>query len=367
MRLLATLRNFVAVVAAALSASVYAQSTFRISQVFSNLDGSVQYVNLTETAGLDNQGIFKGLTLTITHSGVAKQFTFPDNLATFRTAHLTIVVAATPDLTFGPRISENNGNFVVPSTADFVAPARFIGAEGGIIDFAGFDQVSYPALPADGSTAWYRDGSLSVGTLPGNYGCGLVPSSKCPGTIHPTPTGVTAIEYHSAVLDRYFLTASGAEIDALDTGRIAGWQRTGEAFAVGSMPWTRLDLEYTYTGTAVCRFYLPPAAGNSHFFSASADECAAVRARFPDLVEESTAAFYAATPSTGTGDCGAITSLIDDPTPLMPVFRLWDGHANGDHRYTTKLTIRDDLISRGWLPEGYGPLGVVMCILRSAS
>ena len=233
--------------------------------MFSNLDGTIQYVSLTETAGLDDQGIFKGLTLTITHAGVAKQFTFPDNLATFKTAHLTIVVAATPDVSFGPRISDNNGNFIVAATADFVAPARFVAADGGTIDFAGFDQVSYPALPADGSTAWYRDGTVAPGTLGGSYGFGLVPSSKCPGLINPTPTFVTAVEYYNAALDHYFLTAASAEIDALNSGRLAGWQRTGESLSVGEAPRTRFFLEYAYDGNPVCRFYLPASRGRLAF------------------------------------------------------------------------------------------------------
>ena len=98
MRLPQAFQSVVAIIVLAVAGTAAAQSTFRISQVFSNLDGSIQYVSLTETAGLDNQGLFNGLTLTITHAGVVKQFVFYDNLATFRTANLTIVVAATPDV-----------------------------------------------------------------------------------------------------------------------------------------------------------------------------------------------------------------------------------------------------------------------------
>jgi hypothetical protein len=361
MRLLTALQRLTAVVAVALTATAAAQSTFRVSQVFSNLDGSIQYVSLTETAGLDNQGMFKGLTLTITHAGVAKQFTFYDNLATFRTAHLTIVVAATPDVVPAPSIPDNTGNYIVQGHPDFVVPARFVPGDGGTIDFAGFDQMSYPALPADGSTAWFRDGTFAPGTLPGNYGCGLVPSSKCPGLIHPTPTFVSAVEYYNATLDRYFMTASGVEIDALDSGRLAGWQRTGESLTVGEAPRTLFFLEYAYGGNPVCRFYLPPPDGDSHFLSAAADECAAVRARFPTFTEETSAAFYAATPDPANHECPVLHS-IDFDNALQPVYRLWSGRADGNHRYTTSTAIRAAMIGRGWLPEGYGPLGVVMCV-----
>jgi len=355
MSLLAALRSFVTVVALGLSVTAGAQSTFRVSQVFSSLDGSVQYVALTETAGLDNQGIFKGLTLTVTHAGVAKQFTFPDNLATFKTAHLTIVVATTPS------IEGNNGHFIVQAYPDFVAPARLVAADGGTIDFAGFDQVSYPALPADGAAAWYRDGTFAAGTVPGSFGCRVAPSSQCPGMINPTPTRVAAIEYYNAALDRYFITASASEIDALDAGRIAGWQRTGEALTVAQTEATPFALEFVYYAGPVCRFYLPPDAGDSHFFSASKAECAAVSARFPGFVEESTAAFYAAEPNLLTGEC-ALSGGIDFNDPFQPVYRLWNGRPDASHRYTTSTAIRDAMIAQGWVPEGYGPLGIAMCI-----
>jgi hypothetical protein len=349
------LRHLACLAALALCAPADAQSTFRIAEVFSNLDGSIQFIALTESQGLDAQNHFKGLTLTVTHAGVAKQFTFYDDLATDKTAHLTIVVAtATP-------ITDNNGYFIVQAYPDFVAPARFVAADGGTIGFAGFDQVDYPALPADGETAWYRDGTLAAGTVPGTYGCRLAPSSGCPGMINPTPTRVTAVEYYNAALDRYFTTASSAEIDALDAGRLAGWQRTGETLLVAETEDTWFSLEYVYEAGPVCRFYLPPDSGNSHFLSASTTECAAVSARFPDFVKETAAAFYAAEPNLVSGECGDFIS-IDFAGTYTPVYRLWSGRAEGDHRYTTSTAIRDAMMAKGWVPEGYGPLGVAMCI-----
>ena len=68
--------------------------TFRISQVYSNLDGSIQFVELTEMAGLNGQHAFAGLSLTVTSNGIEKQFVFPHDLPTNQTAHLSIVVAA---------------------------------------------------------------------------------------------------------------------------------------------------------------------------------------------------------------------------------------------------------------------------------
>jgi hypothetical protein len=44
------------------------------------------------------------------------------------------------------------------------------------------------------------------------------------------------------------------------------------------------------------------------------------------------------------------------------VYRLWNGKANAGHRYTVDAGVRLDMIAKGWIPEGYGPDGVVMCV-----
>lgn len=358
MGILWLLRVLLLVIALAACGAPRAQSTFRISEVFSNLDGSIQFVALTEMAGLDGQQHFKGLSLTITHAGVVKQLTFDHDLATDRTAHLSIVVAAT----LGGRIADNTGHFIAFSVPDFLVPARFVSADGGTVDFAGLDQVTYPALPADGSTAWYRDGAFAQAKLPGLLACDLTSSGSCPGAINPTPTRVETVEYYNAALDHYFITASAAEIDALDSGRLAGWRRTGESLWFGEVARTAQDLEYTYQGGPVCRFYLPPGRGDSHFFSATADECLAVRARYPSFIEESSAAFYAAAPDLASGECGVMPGFIDGDIQMLPVYRLWNQRADTNHRYTMSSAIRDAMIARGWLPEGYGPLGVALCL-----
>ena len=45
-----------------------------------------------------------------------------------------------------------------------------------------------------------------------------------------TAATVTVVEYYNAALDHYFITPLADEIDALDSGRIAGWGRTGLVF-----------------------------------------------------------------------------------------------------------------------------------------
>src|SRR5581483_9948999 len=69
-----------------------------------------------------------------------------------------------------------------------------------------------------------------------------------------------AIEYYHAALDHYFVSAAPSDINALDAGVLTGWRRTGTSFGA-----------YTAAApgrAAVCRFYIPPALGDSHFISA---------------------------------------------------------------------------------------------------
>jgi hypothetical protein len=103
----------------------------------------------------------------------------------------------------------------------------------------------------------------------------------------------------------------------------------------------------------VCRLYIPPVDGDSHFFSASAAECAAAQARYPEFVFETASAFLATLPDMNTGAC---------PAGQTPVYRVWNGRADSNHRYTTSLDVRNQMKARGYIAEGYGPDAVAMCV-----
>jgi hypothetical protein len=172
--------------------------------------------------------------------------------------------------------------------------------------------------------------------------------------MHRASLAETVVEYYNASLDHYFMTPLANEIAVLDAGQIAGWMRTGLVFDASATAGSGFN--------PVCRFYIPPVHGDSHFFSASTHECAAVAAKigvdpnFSDYIEETPAEFYIALPDTASGACPAGTS---------PVYRLWNGRADSNHRYTADRAARDAMISRGYIPEGYGPDGVAMCTPRA--
>jgi probable HAF family extracellular repeat protein len=153
-----------------------------------------------------------------------------------------------------------------------------------------------------------------------------------------------AIEYHHATFDHYFLTALPDEIAKLDSGIISGWVRTGQSFGV--------YVEASKATKPVCRFF-STAFGltSSHFYTADAGECAKARRnrdwQFEALV------FNVETPDLN-GACLPGT---------QPVYRLYNNGqgAAPNHRFTTSLATRAQMIAAGWISEGAGSSGVAMC------
>jgi serine protease len=159
------------------------------------------------------------------------------------------------------------------------------------------------------------------------------------------PAATQVVEYYYAALNHYFMTAAPAEIAALDGNVFPGWQRTGSTF--------KAYLGATAGASPVCRFYIPPPY-DSHFYSASPTECAQVHATYPFFSYESPNVFYVPLPNLTTGTC---------PVGTMPVYRLYNNGMGGgpNHRYTTSIAIKAQMIALGWTPEGYGPDAVIMC------
>jgi len=153
-----------------------------------------------------------------------------------------------------------------------------------------------------------------------------------------------AVEYYNEDLDHYFITAKDDEISALDAGKLAGWYRTGSSIDVHEPG--------SAEGSPVCRFYLPPEDGDSHFYSATKAECEQVAQKFPRFAFESTEVFRVVTPDLETGQC---------PQSMVPVYRLWNNRADSNHRYTSDRSTRDEMVAKGYLAEGYGPDAVIMC------
>jgi hypothetical protein len=167
----------------------------------------------------------------------------------------------------------------------------------------------------------------------------------------PVSDGADAVvvEFHNTVLDHYFMTADAAEAAAIDAGRAGpGWTRTGAALG---RAWTNPD----FTRAAVCRFYgntTPgpdgrPLGPNSHFYTADAAECAAVKSdagwRFEGIV-------FNVTPATD-GACAEGSAAVH---------RAYNGRFaenDSNHRYMLDSALVATMTAAGWSNEG-----VVFCV-----
>ena len=217
-----------------------------------------------------------------------------------------------------------------PDPATMIAPFNLIMTAAGNPAQIGVAAATWPSqmgfIPATLSASDQADVAAYLATFAG------------------TPITVGVVEYYNAAQDHYFITAAPAEIADLDSGVHTGWTRTGLSFDAYATP--------ASGASAVCRFYIPPVLGDSHFYSASPAECAQVQASYPAFTYESPSVFYIAVPDAVTGAC---------PGATTPVYRLWDARTDTNHRYTTSASIKQAMMAAGWVPEGYGPAQVIMC------
>lgn len=218
----------------------------------------------------------------------------------------------------------------------------------------------YPLAPLDGSASAVQlrtapDTTSEVGSWDGFFTWYAYREAVAGSLTLSSPGPVVTIqvdEFFNAQLQRYFMTASAGEKQDLDTGIHPGWVRTGESFqayATGSRASGSIN--------PVCRYYGNPLRGlDSHFYSADAGECTRVgMARSDHWLLESDNVFQINLPDVVTGAC---------PAGTIPVYRLWNQRADSNHRYTTRATIKEQMLAAGYVAEGYGPGGVAMCAVE---
>jgi hypothetical protein len=151
------------------------------------------------------------------------------------------------------------------------------------------------------------------------------------------------VEYYHAAFDHYFVTWGPAEIAILDAGvAIKGWVRTGHTW--------RAHTAGQDGASPVCRFYIPPERGDSHFYGRGTTECEATGASNPSFVLEDAQFMYLSLPVDGACPAGTTN-----------VYRVFSNRPDANHRYTTDRALRDQMVGKGWLAEGDGPDLVVMC------
>ena len=100
----------------------------------------------------------------------------------------------------------------------------------------------------------------------------------------------------------------------------------------------------------MCRYYIPPGLGDSHFFGRGTAECNATGQKNPTFVLEDPAFMQMFLPTLGVCPAGTIQ-----------VYRVYSNRPDANHRYLTSKTLRAQMVAKGWLAEGDGPDLVVMC------
>ena len=153
------------------------------------------------------------------------------------------------------------------------------------------------------------------------------------------------VEYFHAGFGHYFVTNLAAEIAALDGGTFAGWSRTGRTFNAYASGNGVVD--------AVCRFFTVAfAPKSSHFYTPFAGECDGLKGGSDWQYEGE--AFFVDLPD-ANGVCAGTAN---------PVYRLYNNGLGGapNHRYATDPAVRAEMLAKGWVSEGLGPLGVIFCV-----
>ena len=134
---------------------------FRIEQLYSNASGTVQFVVMHEASNSNFENVWGGNRLTITDSAApmdpygygmppssSRFITFPSNLPSTATAGRRVLIATPGFAALG---------LVTP---DFMMPAGFLPVDGGTLNYAGADQITYSGgLPTDGVSAIDRNGA----------------------------------------------------------------------------------------------------------------------------------------------------------------------------------------------------------------
>ena len=230
----------------------------------------------------------------------------------------------------------NSGNSTVISSPDGINCGTRCSAP-----FTRESNVTLTATPAAGSIFSGWSGACS-GT---GATCSVAMNSPQSVTANfsPVATTGTVVEYYNPDLDHYFIAADASEQAFVDSGAVGRWQRTGVKFASGgNMP--------------VCRFYGSVSPGpNSHFYTASADECAQLKQ------------LQATTPATqkrwNFENLDFLTTVPMNntcPPNTTPVYRAYNnGFSKGkdsNHRITNDQKAIQEVVTRGWINEG-----IVMC------
>jgi Ca2+-binding RTX toxin-like protein len=128
---------------------------FRINELYSNTDGSVQFIELV-VGNNNNEHFWEGQSIQVTQGGTTHTLVFPSDLPSNLTANKSVLIATAGFQALGI------------ATPDYIIPSGFLFVDGGTVNFAsGIHIVSYSSLPGDHDSV-DRFGNVS-GATPKNF------------------------------------------------------------------------------------------------------------------------------------------------------------------------------------------------------
>ena len=342
------LKNALRRVVAASAATAFAtyaaaqQLSWQFEQFFTNGDSTIQFIVIHESASQNNQDGVGNSTVQSTISdpehlhdpGVQINLVLPTNLPSTSTAGRRFLLATQGFARLG---------IVTP---DYIMADGFVPFVLGQFRFYRnfatiYDTVVYPSIPIDGTSSLYRDGSIKPAVATNFAGQSAIVSGLPP----PTQTA-QAVEFYYAAWNYYFLSSFPEEIALLDAaGPNGNWQRTGYTIKI----WPQA----TSSSSPTCRFFSTSfAPKSSHFYTPFPAECDTVKQN--PAWEFESVAFYLKL-ADASGNCASAT---------VPLYRLYNNGMGGapNHRYTTSLTIFNQMVDAGWVFEGNANTKVFACV-----
>ncbi|HVE50966.1 MAG TPA: hypothetical protein VNG69_15285 [Casimicrobiaceae bacterium] len=331
-----------ALLATALGFPAYAE--VGIVQIYSSPDGEYQAV-LLEDDRHDGVDRFRGITLVMQDAaGSSRTFTLSGDR-----------------LLDGEVTVDGRRRFLVATRsmsrwlhAQAELPDAFVETNGGTLSLFGKSSRAYGVLDEGGAVAFdHRGNARASNDLLARHPKAPRNDAAPADADHfalPAPAALVR-EYRATGTERYRLAITQSEKAELDTGVTPGWDRTGRYFR-------SLDASAGTTTVPVCRYRIPTQAGERVFLSAFESECDVVPNLVQGAVLETADAFRAALPDSA----GACPAPRDGQIKLQAIYRSWNPSDGASHRYTTNADEQIDMMTRGWIAEGYGPLGTAMCV-----
>jgi hypothetical protein len=256
---------------------------FQIEQLFSNADGTVQFVVMHEFTGSNGEHRWAGKALISTSAGVNKTFVFPNNLGSTTTANRRVLIATQGFAAMG---------IVTP---DYTMPNGFLPTNGGTLNFAGVDSVTFASLPTDGTTAINRNGGM-IPNLATNF-------AGQSGSVTAAPSAIIPV-----------------------AGVWWNPNESGSGFGLDYQNGTLLVEVYSYLAGGASQWYLAAGPVANNVFTATLDkytggQCISCAYKAPGLVgNDGTITITFTSPTTATADLpGGRHIQIERFFPSLPV------------------------------------------------